>query len=135
MDESGGRAALQGMMYDTWLNSSARFGTAIAMRPVSLNVYGSSLVAASMWTYLRAKGDEFYSFIKATANLMSLYFPNTLALTPFPSWTGSICGIGLFLKEEDRPPTSYSPRYPRLRGYSGPYHYGLHYTSYQRFAL
>ena len=27
--------------------------------------------------------------------------PNTLALTPFPSWIGSTCGIGLFLEGED----------------------------------
>ena len=46
-----------------------------------------------------------------------LIFANTLALTPFPSRIGSICGSGLFWCKEDDIPweTYYSPRRSGLR--------------------
>lgn len=48
--------------------------------------------------------------------------PNTLALTPFPSRIGSICGIGLFLeREEETSPITHRDVLSFGRGHRGPH--------------
>ena len=67
-------------------------------------------------------------------HFLSQYLPNTLALTPFPMWIGSICGMGLFLEQgDDSSPITHRDILTFGRGCGGPYLSGRHSQKYISF--